>query len=281
MKAYIEFPYMNLKFFVDRVAFYIGAKPVYWYGLIIALGLVVAAVTAIYLGRKNQVSSDTILDIVLWGIPSAIICARAYYVIFNFKQYALNPLDIFKIWNGGIAIYGAIIGAVISTALYCRIKKINTLKVMDVGSIGLVIGQIIGRWGNFFNQEAFGTNTTLPWAMSGSEIVRKLNSMKNSGLNVDPSLPVHPTFLYESLWNVLVLGLLLVVFLKFRKYDGKVFWIYILSYGFGRLWIEGLRTDSLYIGIFRISQLVAIFCIIFGLIMLIYNNIRIKNSISS
>ncbi len=281
MKSYIEFPYLDLKFFINRVAFHIGEKPVYWYGLIIALGLVVAAITAIYLGKKNQVSSDTILDIVLWGIPSAIFFARAYYVIFNFELYSLNPLDIFKIWNGGIAIYGAIIGAIISTVIYCRIKKINTLKVMDVGSIGLVIGQIIGRWGNFFNQEAFGINTTLPWAMSGSEIVRKLTSMKNAGLNVDPSMPVHPTFLYESLWNVLVLGILLVVFLKFRKYDGKVFWTYILSYGLGRLWIEGLRTDSLYIGAFRISQLVAVFCIIFGLIMLIYNNIRVKNLISS
>lgn len=277
MKSYIEFPYMDLKFFIDRVAFNIGAKPVYWYGLIIAVGLVVAAITAIYLGRKNDVSSDTILDIVLWGIPSAIVCARAYYVIFNLDDYIHNPLDIFKIWNGGIAIYGAIIGAVVSTVLYCRIKKINTFKVMDVGSIGLVIGQIVGRWGNFFNQEAFGTNTTLPWAMTGSEIVRKLTAMKNSGLNVDPTLPVHPTFLYESLWNVLVLGILLVVFLKFRKYDGKVFWTYIVSYGLGRLWIEGLRTDSLYIGVFRISQLVAIFCIIFGLVMLIYNNIRAKN----
>lgn len=281
MKSYIEFPYMGLKFFVDRVAFYIVDRPVYWYGLIIAIGLVVAAIATIYLGKKNQVSSDTVLDIVLWGIPSAIVCARAYYVIFNINEYIDNLWDVFKIWNGGIAIYGAIIGAVISTVVYCKIKKINTLKVMDVGSIGLVIGQIIGRWGNFFNQEAFGTNTTLPWAMSGSEIVRKLAFMKNSGLNVDPSLPVHPTFLYESLWNVLVLGLLLIVFLKFLKYDGKVFWTYIASYGLGRLFIEGIRTDSLYIGSFRISQLVAVFCIIFGLIMLVYNNIRIKNSISS
>ena len=281
MKSYIEFPYMGLKFFVDRVAFYIVDRPVYWYGLIIAMGLVVAAIATIYLGKKNQVSSDTVLDIVLWGIPSAIVCARAYYVIFNINEYIDNLWDAFKIWFGGIAIYGAIIGAVISTVVYCKIKKINTLKVMDVGSIGLVIGQIIGRWGNFFNQEAFGANTTLPWAMSGSEIVRKLTFMKNSGLNVDPSLPVHPTFLYESLWNVLVLGLLLIVFLKFLKYDGKVFWTYIASYGLGRLFIEGLRTDSLYIGSFRISQLVAVFCIIFGLIMLVYNNIRIKNSISS
>lgn len=269
MKQYIEFPHLGMKLFIDRVAFYIGAKPIYWYGIIIACGLVIAAAAAVRLGKRNGVSSDTILDIVLLGIPSGIICARLYYVIFSFDDYRDNLIDIFKIWNGGIAIYGAVIGAVASTLIYCKAKKINPLPVMDDCSVGLVIGQMIGRWGNFFNQEAFGGNTNLPWGMTGSEIAEKLRDMSAQGLPVDPSLPVHPTFLYESLWNLAVLGILLWIFCKKRKFDGQIFWSYIVFYGLGRAWIEGLRTDSLYLGPVRISQIVAAACVALGAVMLL------------
>ena len=269
MKQYIEFPHLGIKLFIDRVAFYIGAKPIYWYGIIIACGLVIAAAAAVRLGKRNGVSSDTILDIVLLGIPSGIICARLYYVIFSFDDYRDNLIDIFKIWNGGIAIYGAVIGAVASTLIYCKAKKINPLPVMDDCSVGLVIGQMIGRWGNFFNQEAFGGNTNLPWGMTGSEIAEKLRDMSAQGLPVDPSLPVHPTFLYESLWNLAVLGILLWIFCKKRKFDGQIFWSYIVFYGLGRAWIEGLRTDSLYLGPVRISQIVAAACVALGAVMLL------------
>lgn len=277
MKPYIEFPHLGIKLFADRVAFYIGAKPIYWYGIIIACGLVIAAAAAIRLGRRNGVPSDTILDIVLWGIPSGIICARLYYVIFSFDDYRDNLTDIFKIWNGGIAIYGAVIGAVASTLIYCRAKKINPLPVMDDCSVGLVIGQMIGRWGNFFNQEAFGSNTNLPWGMTGSEIAEKLRVMSAQGLPVDPSLPVHPTFLYESLWNLAVLGVLLWIFFRKRKFDGQIFWSYIVFYGLGRVWVEGLRTDSLYLGAVRVSQLVAAACVALGAFMLV-RGFRLKRS---
>ncbi len=277
MRPYIEFPHLGIKLFADRVAFYIGAKPIYWYGIIIACGLVIAAAAAIRLGRRNGVPSDTILDIVLWGIPSGIICARLYYVIFSFDDYRDNLTDIFKIWNGGIAIYGAVIGAVASTLIYCRAKKINPLPVMDDCSVGLVIGQMIGRWGNFFNQEAFGSNTNLPWGMTGSEIAEKLRVMSAQGLPVDPSLPVHPTFLYESLWNLAVLGVLLWIFFRKRKFDGQIFWSYIVFYGLGRVWVEGLRTDSLYLGAVRVSQLVAAACVALGAFMLV-RGFRLKRS---
>lgn len=277
MKPYIEFPHLGIKLFIDRVAFHIGAKPIYWYGIIIACGLVIAAAAAVRLGKRNGVSSDTILDIVLWGIPSGIICARLYYVIFSFDDYRDNLIDIFKIWNGGIAIYGAVIGAVASTLIYCKAKKINPLPVMDDCSVGLVIGQMIGRWGNFFNQEAFGGNTNLPWGMTGSEIAEKLRDMSAQGLPVDPSLPVHPTFLYESLWNLAVLGILLWIFYKKRKFDGQIFWSYIVFYGLGRVWIEGLRTDSLYLGPVRISQIVAAACVALGAMMLV-RGFKLKRS---
>lgn len=269
MNSYVEFPALGIKFALDRVAFTIGSKPVYWYGIIIALGLLLGVYMAVFLGKKRGVSSDTVFDIVLWGLPSAIVCARLYYVLFEFEQYKDNLWDVFKIWEGGIAIYGAVIGAVLAAYIYCRVKKLDFLQIADVCCVGLITGQAIGRWGNFTNQEAFGVNTAMPWGMTGSDITEKLEQMKNAGMNVSPDMPVHPTFLYESLWNVAVLIVLVFVFYKFYKFNGQIFLSYISLYGLGRLWIEGLRTDSLYLGIFRISQLVAFVCVVFGVVLLI------------
>lgn len=268
MKPFIEFPRLGIKLNIDRVAFSIGDKPVYWYGIIIAAGLLLGIFAAVNLAKRKNISSDTIYDIALWGIPSAVVCARLYYVIFEFDRYRYNIADIFKIWNGGIAIYGAVIGAVISTYIYCRVKKLDFFRIADICSVGLVIGQIVGRWGNFVNQEAFGGNTDLPWGMTGSEIARKLESMMHSGMAVTPDMPVHPTFLYESLWNLLVLGVLIFIFFKAHKFSGQIFLSYITLYGLGRFWIEGLRTDSLYIGAMRVSQLVALGCVAVGLVMI-------------
>ena len=269
MNSYVEFPALGIKFALDRVAFTIGSKPVYWYGIIIALGLLLGVYMAVFLGKKRGVSSDAVFDIVLWGLPSAIVCARLYYVLFEFEQYKDNLWDVFKIWEGGIAIYGAVIGAVLAAYIYCRVKKLDFLQIADVCCVGLITGQAIGRWGNFTNQEAFGVNTAMPWGMTGSDITEKLEQMKNAGMNVSPDMPVHPTFLYESLWNVAVLIVLVFVFYKFYKFNGQIFLSYISLYGLGRLWIEGLRTDSLYLGIFRISQLVAFVCVVFGVVLLI------------
>ena len=269
MNSYVEFPALGIKFALDRVAFTIGSKPVYWYGIIIALGLLLGVYMAVFLGKKRGVSSDTVFDIVLWGLPSAIVCARLYYVLFEFEQYKDNLWDVFKIWEGGIAIYGAVIGAVLAAYIYCRVKKLDFLQIADVCCVGLITGQAIGRWGNFTNQEAFGVNTAMPWGMTGSDITEELEQMKNAGMNVSPDMPVHPTFLYESLWNLAVLIVLVFVFYKFYKFNGQIFLSYISLYGLGRLWIEGLRTDSLYLGIFRISQLVAFVCVVFGVVLLI------------
>lgn len=277
MNPYIEFPKLGLKFNIDRVAFAIGNKEVYWYGIIIAFGLVLAIVVGLPLAKRKNVTSDNIFDIVLWGLPSAVICARLYYVIFQFDQYKNNLSAVFEIWNGGIAIYGAVIGAVISTYIYCRAKKLDFLVVADFGSIGLIIGQIVGRWGNFVNQEAFGANTNLPWGMTGSEIISELEYMKSLGMAVDPAMPVHPTFLYESLWNLCVLGILFLIYFKMHKFNGQVFLSYLTLYGLGRFWIEGLRTDSLYWGSFRVSQVLALVCVIVGAVVMAICLKRTKN----
>lgn len=268
-ESYISFPKLGILVKADSVAFTIGSKDIYWYGIIIAFGFAVAVIAALILAKKYGVSSETIYDIVIFGTPSAVICARIYYVIFEWESYVSDPVDIFKIWNGGIAIYGAIIGAVISTVIYCKIKKCNLPLVCDIGAVGLVIGQIFGRWGNFFNQEAFGGNTDNIFGMTGNVIKERLTELASDGINVSPDLPVHPTFLYESAWNVVVLIVLLLLF-KRRKFDGQNFLTYISLYGLGRFFIEGMRTDSLYIGAFRISQIVAAITFFAGFLAIIY-----------
>lgn len=269
MNSYIEFPHMGIKLFIDRVAFNIGIKPVYWYGIIIAAGLILGIFAAAMLAKSRKISTDAVFDIVLWGLPSAVVCARIYYVIFEFEQYKNNFADVFKIWEGGIAIYGAVIGAVSAAYIYCRVKKLNFPEMADVCCVGLITGQMIGRWGNFTNQEAFGGNTSLPWGMTGSDIVKKLEDMKAAGMDVNPDMPVHPTFLYESLWNLLVLGILIFMFYRMYRFSGQIFLSYITLYGAGRFWIEGLRTDSLYLGPVRVSQLVALACVAAGVILLV------------
>lgn len=260
----IEFPGFNIMLNPAQKFF---GTPVHWYGIIIALGLVLAVIVCLRIAQKHDVSEDTIFDIVIFGAPVAVICARLYYVAFRWDSYKERLGDIVKIWEGGIAIYGAIIGAVVTVFIYCKIKKINPFKVLDIGCIGLAIGQAIGRWGNFVNREAFGApaSSLVPWRMR---------------LYTDDTLStwaeVHPTFLYESLWNVGVLIILLKLTGK-KKFEGQVFWTYVFSYGLGRVWIEGLRTDSLYLGPVRISQIVALITAILAVVMLVIGAKRIKN----
>ena len=226
---------------------------IHWYGVIIALGIILAYLFASHEGKRRGVSQDTLLDIVIFGLPAAIICARIYYVIFEWDQYKNNLWDIVKIWEGGIAIYGGIIGACVSTYLYCRVKKISFFKIADIGGFGLLIGQAVGRWGNFVNAEAYGGETTLPWRME----------------LVDLGISVHPTFFYESLWNTLVF-LFLLWYRKKQKFEGEIFLLYLSLYGLGRFWIEGLRTDSLFIGSLRVSQIVAAVCVLAGLALVAF-----------
>lgn len=259
----IEFPGLwGLKFDISRVAFTIfGRVPIYWYGIIIAAAFMTAVILGMRRSRVEGIDTDSLLDMVLFATPAAIIGARLYYVIFSWELFRDNLLDIFNTRKGGLAIYGGIIGAFAVAYLYARIKKLNFLKIFDMASPYFLLAQGIGRWGNFVNQEAFGTNTALPWGMiSGTtrEYLMLNQSLLETkyGITVDPSLPVHPTFLYESLWDIAAF-LFLLWFRKRKKLDGELFLLYMALYGFGRFFIEGIRTDSLMLGNLRISQLVA------------------------
>ncbi len=234
---------------------------IHLYGLIIGVGIILAYSFCLKICNKHGLTKDNITDILLYGLPSSIICARVYYVIFEWQNYKDNIIDIFKIWEGGIAIYGAIIGGAVSTYFYCRAKKIDPLKAFDVGAYGLLIGQICGRWGNFVNAEAFGAPTTLPWRMQIAEISTQIS--------------FHPTFLYESLWNLLIF-IILVSWRYKRSFDGEIFFRYIALYGLGRFFIEGIRLDSLYLGPFRISQIVAFLCVIAGIVGIVARRKKTK-----
>ena len=252
----IEFPGLGLTL-NPPAGFSIGSFEVRFYGIIIALGLVLAAVYA--LKRKDQFGfcEDDILDGILWIAPFAIVCARLYYCAFEWDMYKDNPISVLYIWEGGIAIYGAVIGAAIGVFIHCKfIKKISILSMLDLVSLGFMIGQMIGRWGNFFNREAHGGVT---------------DSFLRMGL-INPILGTgnyyHPTFLYESLWNLV--GFIAIHFLsKKRKYDGQVALYYVAWYGLGRAFIEGLRTDSLWWGNFRVSQVLAAGTCVMAVVMLI------------
>lgn len=257
----ISFPKLGLSFEVDRVAFSIFGFDIMWYGVLIGLGIILAFIYGSYALKKTKLSQDDFLNMVLIALPGAIIGARAYYVIFNWKEYQDNILSIFAIRNGGLAIYGGIIAAALVIIVYCRIKKINYGIPFDLLAVGLPMAQAIGRWGNFVNAEAYGSFTSLPWGMI----------IGNS------QIPVHPTFLYESIWNIM--SVLIVLWVKNRKkFDGELFCVYMIWYGMGRFWIEGLRTDSLYLGVFRISRIVAVLSVILGISVIIYEKRKKKDA---
>lgn len=266
----IEFPNLGLSFNINPVAFKVGSFEIYWYAIIIALGVLLGYLYACFLCKKKGDDPELLIDVLLWGLPSAIIFARAYYVIFNFKAYKDDLWSIFNIHEGGIAIYGAVIGAVLSTYIYAKVKKVHFLKLFDYGAAGLFVGQTIGRWGNFVNQEAFGGNYNGLLSMKGNEITATLSSLKLQGVNIDPNIGVHPTFLYESLWNLI--GTVIIGFIfKDKNHTGKPFAFYIGWYGLGRFFIEGMRTDSLMLtSTIRISQVVAVLSVILSVLLFIY-----------
>lgn len=260
MKNHIAFPGFGLDFEISRVAFEIFGRPIYWYAIIIAAGFLLAVFYALKRSKEFHLTEDHLTGMLIVAVPLAIICARAYYVIFEFEKYRDNLISVFYIWEGGIAIYGSIIGALLGVFIYCRYKKISIVRFLDIGALGLMIGQAIGRWGNFVNAEAYGGETSLPWRME-----------------LSGGMCVHPTFLYESLWNT-VGFIVLHFYSKHRRFDGEIFWLYILWYGIGRAMIEGLRTDSLYLfgtGI-RTSQALAIVSAVIALAVLIYKYKKLK-----
>ncbi len=261
MDVLVSFPGIGLEITVNRVALSIGGFDIYWYGILIGLGLLLGMVYATLNAKKFGIDSDRLLDVILVGAIAGIIGARVYYFVFAAPGEFDSIVEIFNFRKGGLAFYGTVIFAVVSTIFMCPLRKVKFLPALDVASGGFLIGQAIGRWGNFINQEAFGINTTLPWGMKSDVTTFYLqNSMADlveKGIMVDPMLPVHPTFLYESLWCAI--GFLFVLFYaNRRKFDGEIFLIYLAWNGFGRFFIEGLRTDSLYIGSIRVSQLLAL-----------------------
>ena len=241
----ISFPSLGIEWDPAR-SISIGPLNIYLYGLIIATGLLLAVLYGCRRCRQFGLNEDTLTDGVLWVTPFAFLCARLYYCIFYWNEggYAANPLSILYVWEGGLAIYGGVIGAIVGIIVFCKVKKISIGAVLDIVALGFLIGQTMGRWGNFFNREAFGAET---------------DSFLRMGLyNTYTGMTEyhHPTFLYESLWTLA--GFVALHFLsKKRQYDGQIALGYAAWYGLGRVFIEGLRTDSLYIGAFRVSQLVA------------------------
>ena len=283
----ISFPGLGLTFTLNRVAFTLLGRPVYWYGIIIASGLLLAVFLCGKWGKRFGITEDQITDMMICAVPVALVAIRAYYVIFNLGLYrrADGSLDwgaILRYSDGGLAIYGAILSSLVVLLLFCHVKKISFLAFADLGVHGLFIGQLIGRWGNFMNVEAYGGVTGLPWRMCSESIASSLLSqglVDADGYQaiLDGTLGVHPTFFYESLWNFVGIFLIYWIGKHWKKFDGQVFWSYVLWYGLGRFWIEGLRTDSLYffgLELFgapiRTSQVLAIVSAAVAAVVLIY-----------
>lgn len=256
---HVSFPKLGINDIeVNRVAFSVGDFNVYWYGVIIAAGFLLALIYAMKSLNRYGLKQDSFIDCVLAGLVCGIIGARAYYVIFSWDNYKDNLLDVFAIHNGGLAIYGGIIGGLGAACIMAKIVKLNISAMLDIGGTGFLIGQGIGRWGNFINQEAFGTPTELPWGMVS----------ENTG-----GIAVHPCFLYESIWCISGFFLLLFLSHKWRKFDGQMFLLYLIWYGLERMIVEGLRTDSLMTPFFglRVSQILSAVLVIVGTILLIIN----------
>lgn len=270
----VSFPGLGLEFTLNRVAITVLGRPIYWYGVIIVSGLILAVYLCSRWGKRFGISEDNILDMMFFAVPAALVAIRAYYVIFNLQMYrrpdgSLDWGAILRYSDGGLAIYGAIISSAIVLFLFCRNRRLSFPAYADLGVHGLFIGQLVGRWGNFMNVEAFGGTTALPWRMCGPSIAAYMADygyVDEAGYQaiLSGTLGVHPTFFYESAWNLA--GLIMVYAIgKRRKFDGECFLFYFFWYGLGRAWIEGLRTDSLYLfgwelfGVpIRVSQLFAL-----------------------
>ena len=291
MTNIVTFPGLGLEFTLNRVAIEIFGRPVYWYGVIITAGLILAVVLCSRWAPRFGIDPDHILDLMIFAVPAALIAIRVYYVVFNLDLYrngdgSLNWAAILRYSDGGLAIYGAIISSAIVLLIFCRVRRISFLAFADLGVHGMFIGQLIGRWGNFMNVEAYGGVTALPWRMCSPKIAGELYAqglVDAQGYQqvLDGVLGVHPTFFYESAWNLIGLLIVYLIGRRWRKYDGECFLFYLAWYGLGRGWIEGLRTDSLYLfglelfGVpIRVSQLVAIVCFLAAGALLVYQRFR-------
>jgi len=280
----IWFPHLGIEIEkLSRVAFSIMGKDVYWYGIFIGLGVIFGVVFAMLEAKRTKQNPDMYVDFVIYALIFAIIGARLYYVAFSWDYYSANPMKIFALREGGLAIYGGIIGAVLTAIVYCKKKKVDFWLLADTACPSIAFGQMMGRWGNFFNREAFGGFTDGFFAMrlrldqvrAGDVSQQVLDNLMNFG-GVD-YIQVHPTFLYESLWN-LCLFLLLVLYRPKKKFGGQIMGLYFLGYALGRVWIEGLRTDQLLIGGFPVSQLLSAGIIVAAVAFLIWKGRKEKTA---
>lgn len=270
MTMSIDFP--NLGIYLENVGKTISVFgfEIAFYGMIIGLGVVAGILMATHLAKKSGQDPDVYYDLAIYEVIISVIGARIYYVVFSWDSYKNDLLSIFNLREGGLAIYGAVIAALITATVYCKVKKLSFGLLADTAAPGLILGQIMGRWGNFFNREAFGEYTDNLFAMRlpldairSSDVTEMMrnNMVMIDGINY---IQVHPTFLYESLWNVGVLLIMLICWKKYKKFDGQILLIYLFGYGIGRFWIEGLRTDSLmFFGTgLRVSQVLALVLVV-------------------
>lgn len=271
----VKFTALDKWFNVSSVFLEAGNFSIRWYGVIIAFGLTLAVLFGGRTAYKWKIDINKMLDVLIYGCFGGIIGARAYYVLSEWDYYGKHLSEVVKIWHGGLAIYGGLIGGLLAAFVVCKVEKINVLNLLDICGMSFLIGQGIGRWGNFANQEAFGTNTSLPWGMYSEKTQAYLTALVKAGtdLKVDPTKPVHPTFLYESLWCLLGFVVLYIICKKFRKFSGQIFLGYGVWYGLERAIVEGLRTDSLYIGDtnIRVSQLLSVVLVVVcGILLTIF-----------
>lgn len=276
---YLSFPGLGIEpFHVERIAFRAGPFTVAWYGVLITVGMILAVICAVRLSKREGISLDDITDFAFYVILAGVIGARAYYVIFTWNKYhylvtdgsflhnlARTLYNCIAVWEGGLAIYGGVLAGLLCGYLFAKRRKIPFLKIFDILAPCVLIGQVIGRWGNFLNIEAYGSETTLPWRMG---ILQYSSAMSGSGeAMLVAEKYVHPTFLYESLWNLVGLILVLALLYPKKKFDGQIFCFYLVWYGFGRMLIESLRTDSLMLGNLRVSQGVGFLSLVFGILI--------------
>ncbi len=278
--TYLSFPGLGIEpFHIDRIAFTLFGRSVAWYGILITCGMVLAVLTAVRLARKEGISVDDITDFAFIVILAGIVGARAYYVIFTWNKFGYLVTDgsflhnlgktlynCVAIWEGGLAIYGGVLAGLLTGFLFAKKKKLSFLKIFDILAAVVLIGQVIGRWGNFINIEAYGAETALPWRMGILTYSSQLTA--DGDLTLISEKYVHPTFLYESLWNFISLLIVHLGLYPKKKFDGEIFCFYLIWYGFGRMLIESLRTDSLMLGNLRVSQGVGFLSAVIGVLLL-------------
>lgn len=304
INSIIRFPNLGLKFSNLPTGFKVFGIEIAFYGLIITLGIFAGYSIAQWMVKKTGQDTELYLDFALYAIIASVISARIYYVVFTFDEFKDDIIQVFNIRSGGLAIYGAIIGAVITLLIYTKVKKQSFWLMADTGSIGLITGQIIGRWGNFFNREAFGKYTSNLFAMqlnvnevayefrapitwlqpkfAGREkAFERIMTIRENMVDINGAsyIQVHPTFLYESLWNLILL-IILIIYTKHKKFDGEVMFLYLAGYGLGRVWIEGLRTDQLFLwnSPIAVSQLLSLILVIVSILVIIYKRYQLKKA---